>query len=335
MAVETPGLELSQQHLAASELTQDVPTSMHLPLPELAQAAPNIDDFPYDYRYVQYPFSNDVCTASYFEQLAVRTETPEYRNAQNRVAVLVGESALAANLKYIPEETIVLLDSSPDMSVFMDIYVQTLREARSPEDWIAMLADSGPDRIDGFMRNQLYEWFEEGRPHPLVDYEEFYEAQRIAKEKTIITWTTDITSPRDLAALGRALREHQAQITMMNLTNVLPYVETFRDPRDCAAQLAVLPVTPNAPILTTAIRMEPRTILEALQDDSSKSSNIPTGPFFGLDNLARANMPDARHELGALVERNMARSSAETEQIDPDQIIVHLLQRALGLHDDR
>src|SRR5690348_15324706 len=127
MSNVTSTLEISTQHLVPAEVISDADPVLHLPLPDLANDAPDLTGHMYSSADVRYPLSNDECTAPYFEQLSVRTETPEFQNAKNRVAILVGESGLAANLKYIPEETIVLLDTSPDMNIFMEMYVDSLR----------------------------------------------------------------------------------------------------------------------------------------------------------------------------------------------------------------
>jgi hypothetical protein len=275
---------------------------IHPPLFDLEAAAPAVDSLRYRREKVIFPFSNDECTSEYFQQLTACTETAEYQQTQHRVALLVGESALAANLVHIPEETIVLLDISPDMNIFMQEYVRGLREASGPAEWASLLAAVGPEDTIDLMLRQSDRWEERGVPHPLGDKRAFVQAQRLAREKVIVPWLADIGNRRDMKTLGSTLRDQSAQVTMMNLTNVLTFVQSFRKPTDCAKQLGTLPVANQAPILTSSIKLPPRSVADLF---SSGNGHEVTGPFFGLENLARASMPHARHSLGAITERNV------------------------------
>ncbi len=290
-------LEVSPQWLTVEGLVSTAGISFRVPLMDLQYVAPDVRGDPYHQGRVSFPFSNDVCTAPYCEQLVARTETREYQDAKQRVALLVGESALAANLKYTSEETIILLSDSPDNCLFMQQYVAGLRECPGPEEWRDRLISVGPDDTAGKMDFQLTQWRREDRPHPLQDQSAFDEAQELARKKVIVPWRVDILAQNDMAMLGRALQERDAWVTMMNLTNVLPYVRLSVNPEDCLVGLRELPVTPNAPILTTSLGLGSRTESDII---NKKPANMVTGPFFGLENLKLEEKVDMERTLEAM-----------------------------------
>jgi len=293
-------LELSNQQFASGEFTTKTPLD-HLPLTDLESIAPDLSGFSYDRERVWNAFSNDECTAPYFEQLVARTETPEYQGAQNRVAVIIGESSLASNLRYIPEETIIWVDNSADKCIYHGEYLAGLREDSGPDEWYDRLQAVGPSGILDSLRYQVVQWEKAGRT-PLLDQNSFDQAQRYARQKAIIPWHADVRSADDMIALGSILQEHNALITMMNLTNVLSYIR-MEDPRSCAALFRDLPLTPNAPILTSYNRMKPEE--RVLAYIKGFPLNFVTGPFFGLQNLANAETAHTVHGLGAIVARNV------------------------------
>lgn len=122
----------------------------------------------------------------------------------------------------------------------------------------------------------------QGRTHPLSDagQDHYLAAQKAAQEKAIIPWKADITSYEDMAALGRALRGHDATITLMNLSNVIPYAwaagDGFSDSAQYANVLSTLPTTDWMPVITTSMIHK-----------SPDKRNLATGPFTGLSNLAQ------------------------------------------------
>jgi|GEM_PF-977797 len=308
---EQPRLEISEQAFASIDVGEVDPIG-HLPLENLYYEAPVLPPNWYDHTNVAFPFSNDE-SAPYFEAVQTRSATPEYQQAKNRVAIVVGESALAANLKYIPEETIIILDNSMDMCLFMDFYVSILRTSATPDEWIERLriSDFEPEdkhgqRFSAYAIRQCAEYIELNRQHPLKDQQAFDEASAIAKQKAIIPWHADITSEADMQELGAVLREYDATVTMLNLTNVMPFVQTFKTAREYADVLRNLPITPNAPILATSRSGKPSMHPMAMMADMETGHGIvqATGPFFGLDNLAKAGGNVAGRDAdGAAVRR--------------------------------
>jgi hypothetical protein len=308
ISAERSFIELSQQAVPVVPSDVDeppigIPTA--LPLQELADKAPRLPR-----RRIKlgpdlsFAFSNDE-SATYFDQTQARTSLPEYRSATHPVALVVGESALASSLRYIPERTIIALDKSRDVCLFMQMYVSNLRSAGSLEEWKDRMGLNGQDKdgLEGqymrhfnkLLKTQVTEWEYNGYPHALSSEEEFMHAQRLAREKVIIPWRADIGKRRHMKRLGRVLTRAEASITMVNISNVATYDQKhFSDGADCAEKLGYLPITPQAPILTTSAipkiydealgeEVNADTILDAL---SEANIVIATGPFFGLENLA-------------------------------------------------
>ncbi len=262
------------------------------PLHALADIAPPLPGW-VNLDAVRYTISNDEAAsndgvAPYFVQIGVREHTAEYRDATNRVAVVIGESSLTAALPFMPEETIILLDRSPEMCAFMAKYVASLREAETVSEWYTLmgldeaLAGGGTKAEQIVLRrieDQVRDWELSGRSHPMGGGDaEYTAAHKAARQKAIIPWVGDITNTWDMQLLGAALDSYDANVTMLNLTNVMVADMAFADAASYAERLRPLPITPHAPILTTSTAQKGRfrhsIVVEA------------TGPFFGLDNLA-------------------------------------------------
>jgi hypothetical protein len=300
-------IELSSQILNSSEVYAEMLVSSDANQLTLQ----SLNDWKYLGRSqdAEFPISNDPCTGLYFDQLQVRATTPEYRAVKHPVALLIGESALAANLRFIPEPTIIMADYSPGMCNFLSIYIDSLKAANSRGEWIDTLINAGNGYTIGEMRYQDMSWNESGYPHPFSDDIAFTQAQALAREKTVVPWNLDIMYRSHLDELGQELRRHDAGITFMNLSNVIPFVVDHGSSQSWAEHLGALPITPNAPILTTTIAGKP----EGEETESMKlakklkvSRLEQTGPFFGLDNLGRAQTGFTYNKLGAITTRRYA-----------------------------
>lgn len=301
--------EISQQDIPLENgLRPDAAPSR--PLHELASWAPAYPEACI-HENVGYTISNDE-SARYYDELQLRTLTPDFLEATNRVAVLVGEASLASALPMIPEETIILLDQSPEMASFMAEYLACLQEADTIEDWYAMMdlrspvpwsaEDATRDRIE----DQAYDWQEEGYRHAFKDEESFQQAKELARTKAIIPWVGDITRDSDMGYLGDALRSNDAHVTLVNLTNVLAVNRDYGLASSYVAPLRNLPVTDTTPIMLTGI---------SSKYPGTRRSNIvkATGPFFGLDNLAEHG--------GLTTPRNIGSgASVERQYIDGPEI---------------
>lgn len=288
-----------------------------LPLYDLEGVAPRIHHNLYTPNKVLYPFSNDE-NLPYFEQLRARTDLPEYRQASNRVALLVGESSLAAAIQYIPEDTILLVDQSFEMCVFMKRYIEALREAESIADWAKFMKVGDQEFLGTAVYRhfgtqfevQAHEAEKNGYKHPLQDEAEFKKAQAFAQTKAIVPWHADIGSSKNMQALAAALKERKANITMMNLTNVIHYDTRFKKAKHCATKLKELPITEQAPIMTTS--MHPKTA--DTKEDWRRMRNLQhgiaeaTGPFFGLDSLSKAGR-STKFGFGRIVWRKYHKST--------------------------
>jgi hypothetical protein len=277
-------LEKSSQEIPRTP-EHERPFAPSMPLHGLEDKAPLVNTY-FDFDVVRHPFSNDE-SAAYWDQLRARTLTTEYREAANRTAVVVGESSLMAALPFIAEETVVVVDKSPDMIAYLDKYINALREAKTIEEWGDLMGFRGSKRgtSAGYavlgLESQTEEWHSSGYIHP-VDSEELYnKAHLLARQKAIIPWNADITKRRDMNRLGNSLKDMGANVTLLNLTNVMGCSYAFDDTRGFAKRLGALPVTPNVPIMTTS------TITKIDPPNPMVSGYIveATGPFFGLDNL--------------------------------------------------
>ena len=277
------------------------------PLHQLAEHAPYLPDREYDPGAVRHPFSNDE-SAQYFDQTQARTLTGEYQEAGNRTALVIGESSLSSSIRYIPEDTIVIVDNELEMCLFMRQYVEGLHKASNLAEWQDFMGLNRPGFMDrhgerfSSIINQLHEWEENGYAHGLLGGSEdaFQAAKKAADEKAIIPWHADITDEKQMKQLAAALDAHGATITMMNLSNALTYDQRkFKDTSEYADVLGCLPVTASAPILTTSFNvkypMRDTTIVEA------------TGPFFGLDNLAEHGGSTKEDAPGPIAERQYLR----------------------------
>jgi len=302
------GIEKSQQAIPLTpEVVEGVAKS--IPLHALGNDAPAIDLTGLD-PIPRYPISNDE-SAPYFEQTQARTLSTEYRESTNRTAVVIGESSLMAALPYIPEETIVLVDSLPEMVAFMGRYVDALREADTMEEWIARmgLVDVMPGSDEGRVIKRLIqqgtEWKETGYLHPAADDKAYAEAHRLAKQKAIIPWRGNITSRSDMNALAEALRDHDATVTMLNLSNVIACSDEFRDAAGYARVLQALPITPNAPILATT------GVVAGLNPPRPNNIVEAVGPYFGLENLKQhgGRSTGRLRDLGSIITRHYHESS--------------------------
>lgn len=293
--------EISQQDIPLENGVRP-DTAPSRPLHELASWAPAYPEACI-HENVGYTISNDE-SARYYDQLQLRTLTPDYLEATNRVAVLVGESSLASALPMIPEETIILLDQSPEMASFMAEYLACLQEADTIEDWYAMMDLRSPipwsaeDMTRDRIEDQAYDWQEEGYRHAFKNEEAFQQAKQLARAKAIIPWVGDITRDSDMGYLGEALRSNDAHVTLINLTNVLAVNRDYGLASSYVATLRNLPVTDTAPIMLTGI---------SSKYPGTRQSNIvkATGPFFGLDNLA---------EHGGLTTPRIVGSGASVER---------------------
>ncbi|HEY1085333.1 MAG TPA: hypothetical protein VGE34_01235 [Candidatus Saccharimonadales bacterium] len=281
-------IEYSSQVLAPFQ-PQHEESSVKPPLAGVDLPYPDLSQFTYTPSSVTFPFSNDECSEPYFKQLSVRQHSHEYLAAQNQVALLVGESSLIANLHHIPESTIILLDISPDMCIFMQAYVNTLRTAKNIDNWLKRMDAYLPGELSGKAHNQVMTWLNSGKDHPLNNDEMFDRAQKAARAKAITSWNGDIRSNRDMEKLSETLSENNAMITFMNLTNVIP----FSDARvgelgveGWGEALRLLPTTTEMPILTTT---------------REGFGLAQTGPFFGINNLVRsAEFTQKKPVIGSL-----------------------------------
>lgn len=270
------------------------------PLFELASAAPSLFKLRMRHGSLSFAFSNDE-SAPYFEQTQARTALPDYQAAEHPVGMVIGESALAANLHFVPEPTVLIVDQNKDMVMFMQRYVEALRTAGSIEEWREEMGLTGdPEGRNGpfvqyanrLLDAQIKEWERNGYDHALSSEAAFQEAQAIAREKALIPWWADVSNAKHMRRLGGALTEAEATVTMLNLSNVAVFDDVFEEAAGWAERLRELPMTPDAPILTTSqihkvYEAGIESFLDLLTGKSGGSITVATGPFFGLDNLAQ------------------------------------------------
>jgi len=283
--------EISFQNIPRAEEETDPYVAPSRPLYEIADASPL--PHPGDkYRPgFLFAFSNDE-SAPYYIQTQARRGTKEFQEATNRVALLIGEGALLPALQFIPEETVIIGDCNPEMIEFMGKYLAALHTAEHVEDWHTaitnyLLSVDNRTLFDRQSTNmQVAQWRAQGVQHPLISQEAYQVAREAAQKKAIIPWQLDLTDKSDLRYLGDTLRSVQANITFLNLTNVITYGVNFNSARECARLLSkTLPITPAAPILTTSIRKSAKPIRRVPEYQDYQVLGA-TGPFFGLANLA-------------------------------------------------
>lgn len=232
-----------------------------------------------------YVISNDDLAAT-FGQVQAREFTPLYQRSENRTAVLVGESALMASIRHIPEETIIMLDRAQAMVDYMARYVTALRASGDIEEWYENMGfNNNPNilfaklhsRLKMLTAKQAEYWQRAGYEHPAASDDAFGEASELARQKVIVPWRADLASGRDMRRLGKVLRAHKASVTLLNMTNVLVCEDRLRSAAEAADLLEPLPLTPEAPILVTT----------AADFTSSAVFPIahPARLFFGLKDL--------------------------------------------------
>lgn len=241
---------------------------------------------PADYDIFEaHPFSNDDLAAN-FADAADRAESPEYRETDHPVAVLVGESALMASLRFMPEDAILLLDNSPDMNAYMTRYIEALRSAGNIDEWyeemgFGEMSDEYPSAVGRILRyvheSQAGYWHRAGHEHPVTSDEAFEEASELARQKQIVPWRADLGSNRDMNRLGRVLRAYDARVTFLNLTNVLPCEDDLDTAEKVAGLLDGLPFAPDAPITLTTEAADERF--------GGFPFSYPARVFYGLHDL--------------------------------------------------
>ena len=321
-------IEVSHQQMPQASYLEGE-AQLSLPLHTLAERAPS---FPTDFELddVRYSISNDE-SAPYFDQTRARVETAEYQGASNRVALLVGESSLSSALPMIPEETIVILDKSPILCAFMQRYVDSLRAASDKNEWaklMGILTESGsiPEQLGAMNVNyrllgQVVEWESTGYRHAFTSSDVFDRASRLAKEKAIIIWNGDLTSTKDMEILASALRDHEANITMINLTNAVVSDKKFKSSKAAARRIGQLPVAPNAPILTTGFERKPSSH-PAIGSFIVKA----TGPFFGLENFRNFGGNIKKRDRGPIYERHYHPVESTAENPMMEEFVIKLLE---------
>ncbi len=244
----------------------------------------------------EFPFSSDAFSLPYFETTQSRRHTADYKQSRSKVAILIGESSLAANISLIPEKTIIVLDNSPSMIKFMQKYVESLRKANDAEEWRKSLISIGPRHTNREAERQYKMWQQVGEHHPLYNDDAFFEAQHHARQKAIVPTIANVLDSSDIQTLANELTHRQAQVTFMNLSNLLPYLsERGENISRTMRNLEELPITPNAPILANSLGVP----LNA-QAGRHSVENYQTGPFFGLDNLIRATAQHTGSTMGAV-----------------------------------
>lgn len=290
-----------------------VPLAMSRPLHELKEHAP-VTPSEVVLGLVYFPFSNDD-SATYYDQVQVRTTLPEYREATNRTAVIVGEGSLMAALPMIAEDTIILVDQSEDMCAYMESYVEALREAETFDEWAEMmeLKDGSKVASDaynavGAIRTQKLHWYHEDYEHPVDSLDLYDRARKAATKKAIIPWRADLTDESEMRYLGEVLKAHDAHVTFMNLTNALgSEVVAVEAAAERAEILSALPVTPEAPIIATSYiaKYAPSALAQAV------------GPFFGLKNLGKQG--------GASIDHFSRQAQAEVARMIGPELLRSLL----------
>jgi hypothetical protein len=191
-------------------------------------------------------------------------------------------------------------------------YVEALREADTFDEWAERMGIDGEHAIPGSgvpralveLREQAFEWLHAGYGHPVGEEDLYAQAHALAQEKAIIPWQADFRDKRDMKRLGKVLNAHEANVTMINITNAAADLGVAVENAGLLAQrLGHLPVTPNAPILATSYVAKPP-VHPSVEGNTVEA----VGPFFGLDNLAEHGgdsildglIPDAHKELAAL-----------------------------------
>ncbi|HEX3568706.1 MAG TPA: hypothetical protein VHT70_03470 [Candidatus Saccharimonadales bacterium] len=303
------------------------------PLHTLADEAPAISPFDQP-EQVRFPFSNDDSIQS-FRDAERRYDTQGYAEAEHPVAVVIGESALLAHLPDIQEPTIVVLDDDVPALQHMRQYVSSARDVSNPVAWETRMGITEPSFLTSvtrlrydFCRSQQVTWWQgQGETHPLDDRDLFEQRKGLLEQRAVIPWLGDVTNEDDMRRLGEVLRKHGATVTLLNLSNVIPYMRAKAE--DCGESiisdaaghadiLAHLPLTDDVPILTTsrvAIGPADSHIVEA------------TGPFYGLAHL-REEGGDTKDGPIAQKPDSTAREEHEAAKKEHAAALVEVLRKA-------
>ncbi len=280
-------LELSTQLLSPDQIAE-IPSAASRPLYELADTV--IDDGSGQNFYATkapWPVNIDEFARAYVES-ALRTETVDYQQASNRVAIVVGEGAFNTSVLYTPEDTVLLIDISRGACRYMQSYSIALQEEPSSALWkrrMQTVWDTTtyriPESIDEAFANQIRQWNDSGYHHSFSDEATYYRAHKAAQTKALIPIQMDITNIDHINTLATRLNKLDAKITFANFTNLIDIA--FRCRADNFAEaVSALPFSEFAPILASYVQIP--TPIEA---NSGANTRSVSGPFFGLSNLVR------------------------------------------------
>lgn len=254
------------------------------PLHGLAHYAPLLPT-EYNTADVHFQFSNDNLASTY-SLIEARKQSPSFQAEEHPTALLIGESSLMASIRYMPESTLLMVDHYPKMVAHMAKYVEALRSSRAFDEWMAKMGYAGGVAkaltgeiisMETYLEEVAKPWTRAGLPHPATNHAAFEEASELAREKAIIPWRADIAQRADMRRLGKTLRAYGSGVTVMNVTNVLIVENRFMTADDAVTTLEHLPVTADAPIITTTA--------ECTEQPGRLEFNDPAGLFFGLQEL--------------------------------------------------
>lgn len=235
-----------------------------------------------------WPVNIDKFARDYVES-ALRTETDDYQQANNRVAIVVGEGAFNTTILYIPEDTILLTDISRGACNYMQAYVDALRIEPSSFLWKRRMQPVWesqtyqiPETVDTAFDNQIRQWNDSGYSHAFSDEDTYYRAHLAAQAKAIIPVHMDFKNVDHVSKLAVELNRRNATVTFANFTNLIDIAYRCRAD-NFAEVVACLPFSKFAPILASYVQLP--TPAEKAQ---GIESNAVHGPFFGLPNLVRS-----------------------------------------------
>lgn len=197
-----------------------------------------------------------------FEQtIAAATEHTPRPSDETTLAlgIIVGNGYLTSALPELPIDAAVMLDAFPGVHSWHR-HTKILQDQQpTPEAFLKVIDHTLPPDLDSTWRVTIAssdgqaiqpshmlaaEARSVGKYHFLANQERYEQCRTANKAKPVIYVAADLTDEAAMNHIGATLRNANAEVTFLNMTNVAEY--TLRDWPACSQNLNVLPINPQA-----------------------------------------------------------------------------------------
>ncbi|HSW80167.1 MAG TPA: hypothetical protein VLG47_05310 [Candidatus Saccharimonadales bacterium] len=261
------------------------------PLFELGEIALDESRIEGDRHYDKAPWPVSIDTAANaYAQALLRQGTAEFQKAPNRVAIIFGEGSLHTAINFLPEETIICADISRGACLFMGQYETALRTLPTAKEWLAHMdtvaSVSAYETEESYLNTinfYSYIWNKDGYSYAATDEPTYARSHAAAQTKAIIPWRMNLYEASHFTKLAEYLRNLNANVTFVNLTNILGISNETKETYNLVADnLALLPTTQMMPILASSYK-----IRQALhvRPNLHEGDGLTNRIIFGTDHL--------------------------------------------------